>query len=277
MEPPRPQNALPVWHGTVAYDGTIYHGWQIQTEATTVQGEITSRLRRLFAIDDLRIAGTSRTDSGVHALDQHFSFPDLAPGRFTAERLAFLLRRWLPEQILLKELRLEAPEFHARHSACGKAYTYVVCCRPRVSPFQIPYVWHVDRELNLDSIRSAAEILVGTHDFSSLAAAREEAENPVRTIHRLEIVADGPYLYFNVVGNSFLYKMVRSIAGYLVLNVGRDARWTPQATVGMLAAAQRNAQVQTAPPQGLFLAKVFFDAEAWRSYTPILPPFAEAP
>jgi len=268
--------ALPgVWHGTISYDGTGYHGWQIQPGVRTVQGEITSRLRRLFNDDSLRIGGTSRTDAGVHALDQHFSFPDLHPGRFEEERLRFQLRRWLPSSICLVDLRLEEPGFHARHSACGKAYTYAVSRGEASSPFETPFVWHCTHPLNLVAMREAASALVGTHDFTSLSAnSKQKVDMPVKTIHRLEVIEDdgGDRLFFNVVGTSFLYKMVRSIVGYLILNAGRDPAWRAGKLEAMLADRRRDPDVQTAPPQGLFLGKVFYSDAAWPDYTPVLPP-----
>jgi len=264
-----------IWHGRLAYDGTRFHGWQIQPQVRTVQGELTRRLRLLFNCDHLRVSGTSRTDAGVHALEQHFSFADPAPGRFSEERLTFQLRRWLPDDILLRDLVLERDDFHARHSAEGKAYTYTVCRQEAPSPFEAAYVWACTHAIDLASIRAAASCLTGTHDFTALSAAgKQEVETPVKTIHRLDVMARGEHLYFNVVGTSFLYKMVRSIVGYLLLNVGRDRDWSPDKTGALLESKCRGADVQTAPPQGLFLAKVFFDANAWREYRPVLPPQA---
>lgn len=262
-----------VWHGVVCYDGTRFHGWQIQPEVATIQGEITSRLRCIFDCKDLRISGTSRTDAGVHALEQHFSFPDPAPGRFTAERLQFTLRRWLPPSILLRDMTLEEPTFHARHRAKAKAYSYAVCQAEAPSPFEAPYVWHCTHAVNADAIRKAARELVGRHDFTSLSAtSKQEVEDPVKMLHRLDVITRGNYLYFNVVGDSFLYKMVRSIVGYLVLCVGRDPEWTPSALRRMLETAARDPEVQTAPPQGLFLSKVFFADGSWQDYSPQIPP-----
>ncbi len=262
-----------VWHGSVAYDGSRFHGWQIQANARTVQGEIASRLQRLLGCPDLRLAGTSRTDAGVHALDQHFSFPDLVPGRFAPAQLAFLLERWLPDDLQLTSLELVSSDFHARHDACGKAYTYAIHPGPGCSPFARPFVWPVGHALCLETMRQAAELFVGTHDFTAFAANSKQAvDNPVKTIHRLEVVEHGGGLYVNVVGNSFLYKMVRSIVGYLVGRAGRAPDWSAAELTARLASGQRDAAVQTAPPQGLFLAKVFFQTDQWQTYVPLLPP-----
>lgn len=273
-QPPANGEAPVVWHGTIAYDGTGFHGWQVQSNAVTVQGELLRRLRLMYNNEDLKIAGTSRTDAGVHALDQHFSFVDPEPGRFSGDELEQRLRRWLPDSIYLKTLTRAADGFHARHSARGKGYTYTVFTGPAVSPFETRYVWHCPFAINRDAIRAAAACLTGSHDFTSLAGTTcGDVENPVKTIHKLEVIDVEDSLFFNVVGTSFLYKMVRSIVGYLMWNVGRDPDWRRQKTDALLAARKRDQDVQTAPAAGLFLGKVFFNDEEWRSYTPHLPPW----
>lgn len=231
----------------------------------------------MYNNEGLKLAGTSRTDAGVHALDQHFSFVDPEPGRFSGEELEKRLRRWLPDSIYLKTLTRGTDGFHARHSARGKGYTYTVSTGPAVSPFETRYVWHCPFAINRDAIREAATCLAGTHDFTSLAGTtREAVENPVKTIHKLEVIEVADTLFFNVVGTSFLYKMVRSIVGYLMWNVGRDTNWRRQKTESLLAARKRDQDVQTAPAAGLFLGKVFFQDDEWRSYTPHLPPWERA-
>ena len=120
---------------------------------------------------------------------------------------------------------------------------------------------------------AAAARLAGEHDFASFGVnPKRRIDTTVRTLHRLAVVADGPMIYFDVIGDSFLYKMVRSLVGYLVL-VGAEAR-PPHDADRVLAAKDRCAAGDSAPPQGLFLAKVFFGDDEWRDYTPALPPFA---
>ncbi|MDT8389859.1 MAG: tRNA pseudouridine(38-40) synthase TruA [Lentisphaeria bacterium] len=273
--PPPPGGDSPViWHGNVAYDGTRFHGWQVQPNVATVQGEILRRLRLMYNTENVTLAGTSRTDAGVHALDQHFSFADPEPGRFSAEELEARLRRWLPDTIYLKSLTRGAEGFHARHSARGKGYTYTVSTGPAVFPFETRYVWHCPFAVNRDAIRAAAARLIGTHDFTSLAVTtREELVNPVKTIHKLDVIEAEDTLFFNVVGTSFLYKMVRSIVGYLMWTVGRDPDWRERKTDALLAARERDQTVQTAPAAGLFLGKVFFRDDEWKDYIPRLPPW----
>ena len=266
-------DAVPIWHLAIAYDGTRYHGWQIQPEVPTVQGELQKRLRILFRDDALQTAGTSRTDAGVHALDQHVSF---VPGQACTPCLADIrhtLNRWLPPDIRVLSVDLRSPQFHARHSAVAKAYTYAVHVGDLCSPFDVRCVWHCRYPLELDALRAAAARLAGTHDFAAFGAnSGRDDEQTVKTLHRVEIVERPPYLYLVVVGDSFLYKMVRSLAGYLVGVAGRKPDWKPAELDALLAGGPRPSEVATAPPQGLFLAKVFFQPDEWVGYAPVLPP-----
>lgn len=271
LEPAGPRR---VWHLTIAYDGTDFHGWQIQPGIRTVQGELLERLKRLLRQPDLRIHGTSRTDAGVHALDQHVSFD--VPDGYERDLPEFhrILNRWLPDDLSVLRAEEAPPEFHARHAACGKAYTYVFHHGPRrPNPLFVRFLWQHHNPLDAEAMRRGAAHLVGTHDFSSFASSGSQADvDPVKTIHRLEILEQGDYLYLSVLGNSFLYKMVRTIAGTL-MHVGAGLI-EADAIAGILEQRNRAAARLTAPPQGLFLSKVFFDDAAWRDYRPPLPPFA---
>lgn len=260
-------------HLTLSYDGHGYNGWQVQPNVPTIQGVLRDRLRILFNAPDLRVQGTSRTDAGVHALDQHASFtlppeaPDLAP-----DHVKYVLNRWLPPAIRIRACELREPGFNARHHARGKAYTYVIANSMDVSPFESRYAWLYAKKLDLVAMRAAAARLEGTHDFASFAAnAKCENENTVKTLWRVELHQDGDFIFLNVMGDSFLYKMVRAIAGFLI-HVGRGS-CTPDDTAAVLAAQNRAAAADSAPAQGLFLAKVFWEQDAWRSYQPLLPPW----
>jgi len=260
------------WHLSLAYDGTRFSGWQVQPRLRTVQGELADRLRRLFNDPELRVAGTSRTDGGVHALDQQVSFEADTPADFTPDRLHGILNRWLPEDMMVTAVREALLGFNVRFAAAGKAYTYVVNPGDRLLPMFSPFVWHYRRELDLAAMREAAAHLVGEHDFSSFAAnPKREVESHVRRVHRVEVVPVDGLLCFDVVGESFLYKMVRGMVGWLV-HVGRGGA-PPEATAAVLAAQDRGAAADSAPPQGLFLARVFFQPDEWRHYRPLLPPF----
>ncbi|MBP5300006.1 MAG: tRNA pseudouridine synthase A, partial [Victivallales bacterium] len=240
----------------------------------TVQGELLRRLRLMLRAPELRIFGSSRTDAGVHALDQQVSFEVVMPKDLPADEMGYRLQRWLPDDILLKSVRICSTPFNARYDNCGKAYTYCIAPGCRVHPLYRRFFWRAPHELCVDAMREAARHLEGEHDFASFAVNPGKViESTVRNLRRLEVLApeDG-MIYVNAVGDSFLYKMVRSLVGYLV-HVGQGYA-KPEEAASVLAGRDRSLAADSAPAQGLFLAKVFFDPDEWRSYQPVIPPFA---
>lgn len=270
-----PSNSKPVWHLTLSYDGRAYCGWQVQPKQTTVQGLLEARLRILFNSPELYVVATSRTDAGVHALDQHVSFvvPETAPAEMTPANVKRIMNRWLPLDIRVLECEIREPEFHARYGARGKAYTYVIANTPQVTPFEAQYAWvYPNRTLDVPAMRQAAAMLEGVHDFASFAAnAGVVVDDTYRRLWKVEVIQDGGWIYLNVLGESFMYKMVRAIAG-LLLHVGRGS-CKPEEVRAIMDARNRAAAADSAPPQGLFLCKVFWTQDAWKEYTPKLPPF----
>ena len=261
------------FHLTVSYDGTDYYGWQIQPEHKTIQGEIRKRLRLMLRQPELKIAGCSRTDSGVHALDQQVSFTAMVESDMTPEQLMYKLNRWLPDDILVKAAREVDAGFNARFANHGKAYTYCISPGQRVNPLCAKYVWRTPHALDVDAMRKAAKYLEGEHDFASFTVnPGKEIGSTVRLLHRLELVERHGLLYVIAVGESFLYKMVRSLTGYLV-HVGHGYA-APEDTPKVLAALNRCEAADSAPACGLFLAKVFWTPDEWQTYEPLLPPFA---
>jgi len=268
------QLPLPVWHLRIAYDGSNYHGWQIQSNSATVQKTVQQPLQRLFRDPLLTLAGSSRTDTGVHALDQQASFTTTSTLTVTPAKLKQLLNRWMPADVRITSVTLEDPSFHARHSACGKAYTYVLSLGNFCSPFLSRYAWHCDAELNLGAMRLAAQQLVGEHDFASFANSQSvPLQTTWRTLYAVNLQLQAPLLFISVVGSSFMYKMVRNIVGYLV-HVGENNITDVQATQQVLAACNRAAAPMPAPAQGLFLDRVFYSEQQRCSYQPTFPPFA---
>lgn len=261
------------WHLAIAYDGSAFSGWQIQPDRCTVQGEMLKRLRLMLRAPQLRIYGSSRTDAGVHALDQQVSFAVEMPADLPPGELVSRLNRWLPETILVKSGRICDAPFNARYDNCGKAYTYCIAPGIKINPLFCRYVWKTPHPLDLEAMREAASYLEGEHDFASFAVNPGKAvESTVRNLRRLEVLSPGDGLvYVNAVGDSFLYKMVRSLAGYLV-HVGYGyAR--PGEARRVLEGRNRSLAADSAPSSGLFLARVFYDHDAWRDYQPVLPPF----
>ena len=262
------------FHLRISYDGTNYHGWQVQPDGrTTVQGELLHRLRLMLRNPELRIFGSSRTDSGVHALDQQVSFEADLPDDILPESLGHRLNRWLPDDIVVKSCRVCDSPFNARYDNCGKAYVYCISPGIKINPLWCRYVWRAPHELNLDAMRQAAAYLQGSHDFSSFTANPGiEIEDKVRNLQRLEVIEKNGLVYVVAVGESFLYKMVRGLVGYLV-HVGFGYA-SPEDALTVLEAKDRTKAADSAPARGLFLARVFYDRDEWKEYQPPLPPFA---
>ena len=243
------------WRCTCAYDGSGYAGWQSQTSRDTVQDVIEARLREICQ-RPIRIHGSGRTDAGVHANGQVFHFD--AAWRHTAQKFQTALRAGLPPTIQIKSIATIKADFHARYSARGKRYSYRIY-EGAADPFQQAFVLSRERlrRLDRDRMRAAAKILVGRHDFRPFAADNgAELEDPVRDLNRLEIAGSGRSLKLIFEANGFLYKMVRSITGAL-LAVG-EGRLEVEAIRSLLASGLRTEAVETAPPQGLFLERVFY-------------------
>jgi tRNA pseudouridine38-40 synthase len=241
------------WKCTCAYDGAPFAGWQSQAGGTAIQDMIEARLAQIFKTP-LRIHGSGRTDAGVHARGQVFHFD--AAWRHEPAKLLAALRSGLPPAIQIRTVRAVAADFHARFGATGKRYAYHVHLGD-ADPFTRPYCWPVFRPLDLAAMRAAAAVLLGRHDFRAFTALNgPEREDTVRDLRRLDVVRRGRRVTITAEANGFLYKMVRSLAGVLVA-VG-EGRLTPADVRDLLAARVRTARVETAPPQGLFLEKVFY-------------------
>lgn len=243
------------WKCVCAYDGAGFAGWQSQPGGNGVQDVIEARLAQVTGAVR-RIHGSGRTDAGVHARGQVFHFD--APWRHPPERLQAALRGGLPGTIQLKRLQAVSADFHARFSAIGKRYTYHLYLGD-ADPFTRPYVWAVERPQPLDVARmtQAAELLRGRHDFAAFAANNGAVrEDTVRDLRRLDLVRRGRQVTLRFEADGFLYKMVRSLTGALVA-VG-EGKLTVEDITRLLAGAQRTEAVQTAPPQGLFLDRVYY-------------------
>ena len=247
----------------VAFDGTDYNGWQWQPDAVTVQEVIEKTLTQLYAGTKIAIIGSSRTDSGVHANAFAVSFSVPARPAITPFKLHGALNNMLPDAIRIRSLKPVEPDFHARFDAKGKAYTYIIN-HGQKSPFNNRYALFSYQRLNVQAIREAAALLVGTHDFSSFAVNNRQYKTTVRTIFRIEIQEFGDLICITFVGNGFLYKMIRCIIGTLLaVGIGKSS---PTEVGAILAAKERDAAHNTALPHGLFLMKVFYDESAMENF-----------
>jgi len=242
---------------TIAFDGTAYQGWQAQKIGTGVQEKVEAALAKLFPSRP-RLHGSSRTDTGVHALGlvAHFEVPR-AEFKMPIRKLALALNAWLPEDIRVLAAARAPAAFHARFDATGKQYRYFVWNQPGMNPLLRHTAWHVPRKLDPVAMRAAARQFVGKHDFRSFAANPGYARrSTVRTLTRCDLRRSGPLLTFILEGDGFLYKMCRGIVGTLV-QVGLG-RYTVADIPRMLAGRDRRAAGMNAPAHGLVLWKVFY-------------------
>ena len=262
------------WKLTLAYDGTHFHGWQVQPDLETVQGLLRRKLEQVVRGPVTLPQGSGRTDAGVHALGQVASFT--LEAAIPAENLVRALNRALPASVRVLGAEEVTAEFHARHSAVGKTYEYRIF--PRVSgfaasgleharervcpPFLAPYVWDCPWYVDLGRARQAAAQIVGEHDFTSFAAVdpelregeRAEARPGLKTIYRSEWIKQDGLLVYRVEGSGFLHHMVRNLVGTFV-DVARG-RGEAEEIRAVLEARDRSAAGPTAPAQGLFLVGV---------------------
>ncbi len=240
---------------TLAYDGTAYSGWQVQPRHTTVQGELERVLRELSG-QPTRVESSGRTDSGVHAREQvaHFDFPS---NRFEPAALQRGMNALLEADIRVLNVRKVARSFHARFSAKGKEYRYFIHNDGVLSPFHRHYRTWIKEPLDVPAMCQAAQSLEGYHDFAAFAAnPNREVDGTSRNVYRLTVTKRGPEIVMRVVGDGFLYKMVRSMAGFLI-RIGRG-EVGPETASTILASQIRTARVPTAPPEGLFLWRVYY-------------------
>jgi tRNA pseudouridine38-40 synthase len=241
------------WKCVCAYDGTTFNGWQSQEGGNTIQDLVERQLEKMFG-RKIRIEGSGRTDSGVHALAQVFHFD--AEWKHGPEKLRVALQTGLPRSIQLKRLGPVAPTFHARFAAKGKVYRYHVFLGV-ADPFTTAYCWSVNRDLDWSAIKAAARVLRGRHDFWAFSGENDRTyATTVRDLRRLDIARKGRKVALTFEADGFLYKMVRSLAGALV-NVGLG-KLTPEEVAALLKTRRRTPAVLTAPAQGLFLVKVIY-------------------
>jgi tRNA pseudouridine38-40 synthase len=253
------------WKLILAYDGTDFHGWQIQPDHITVQGELAAAIERVTG-ERVLPQGSGRTDAGVHALAQVASFELNAA--IPPENLHRALNRTLPAAIRVLSAEHARVDFHARHSVRAKTYEYRILQAEICPPWRARYVYTFSRPLDLDRMEAAAGLVTGEHDFTSFAAsdpdAATRASDPldvdarpdnIRTIYSSSFTSEeGALLIYRVRGNGFLHHMVRNLVGTFI-DVGRD-HIAPEDVDRILKQRSRSAAGPTAPARGLFLNSV---------------------
>jgi tRNA pseudouridine38-40 synthase len=231
------------------YDGTNYHGWQIQPTGTTIQGILTEVLSMLDGRAVI-VHGAGRTDAGVHAEGQVANF--LFHRAMTEERLLRAINGNLPPDIRVKDVAVVSSEFHARFDAKAKTYRYTFFLGKVVSPFIYRYVYHCGFPLNLDRIYEAVGLLKGQHDFAAFSTKSPKRATTIRHITAIDVLREGDLLKLEITADGFLRYMVRRIAGTL-REVGRGRISLDQVQLMLTAAAEGGPSL---PAKGLTLVRV---------------------
>lgn len=238
---------------TLSYDGTAYHGWQIQPNGITVQQVLQEGLFKVLG-KPTGATGCSRTDAGVHAREFccHIDCDDNIPDS------AFLrgLNSTLPSDIAVKDVKQVATDFHARYNAKGKTYKYRILNSNIKDPFLSRYAWQIERKLDTDKMNAFCERIVGTHDFYAFSSSGRTVEDTVRTVSDCFAERNGDEILLTVTANGFLYNMVRIIVG-TAIEVS-DGKINPLDTEDILKSKRRDLAGVTAKPEGLMLWKVHY-------------------
>ena len=238
----------------LSYDGSGFSGYQVQPNKRTVQSEVEAVLAKMHKGQLVKVVASGRTDAGVHAKGQVIHFD--SPLSITDEKWGIALNSLLPEDIADQSVEKVSDSFHARYDTIGKEYRYSLYLSAMRDPFQRKYAYQYPYRLNFTAINEASNYLLGTHDFTSFCSAKTEVEDKVRTIESIELTLVSDHLTFRFNGNGFLYNMVRILVGTL-LEVGAGDR-NPAELEAILAKKDRSFAGKTAPPQGLYLWKVFY-------------------
>ena len=239
---------------TIEYDGTGYHGWQRQKSDPSVQGEIEKALEKMTRQKTV-VNGSGRTDAGVHALAQTANFKSAAG--LAEEAFQMGLNSLLKDDIVIRDCRVVADDFHARYDAKGKIYQYFILNSRIPSAVCRNYVWHIRKTLDFYAMQRAADHLLGEHDFKAFEGSGSPRSSTVRRVARAEMTrASSENICFTIEANGFLRYMVRNIVGTLV-DVGLS-KTTPEDFKTILESDDRSRAGATAPPQGLFLVEVLY-------------------
>lgn len=243
---------------TMAYDGHLFHGFQMQPNQRTVQGTIEEALMKMTKGKRVIVDGSGRTDAGVHAVGQVIQF-DYPGNEIPPQKMVLALNSMMPMDIIFKNAEIVSQDFHVRYSIKGKWYRYRVSLDHFVNPFKRFYTGHYPYPIDLEKMQIAAKDLLGTHDFTSFAASGGQIVNKVRTMYYVNVQKDeeNNEIIFDFICSGFLYNMVRILVATL-LQIGNGKR--PVHDLPRVIKAKDRLQVtETAQASGLYLYHVFYD------------------
>lgn len=238
---------------TISFDGTAYHGWQVQENAATVQQTLQDALQQICSRRD-NVVGCSRTDAGVHA--NMYCCNIRTEHSIACDKLVTALNAVLPRDIAALDCKEVDFDFHARYDCSSKEYIYRIWNSPNKNPFLYNYALHYKYPLDEKLLDSQAKQFIGTHDFSSFCAAGSSVEDTVRTVMNASVERNGDEVIFRVEANGFLYNMVRIMTGTLI-DISRG-RIPENSVPQIIEAKNRFAAGYTAPARGLYLNKIHY-------------------
>ncbi|RIN37815.1 tRNA pseudouridine(38-40) synthase TruA [Staphylococcus succinus] len=244
----------------ISYQGSQFLGFQIQQNGRTVQQQFERILKRMHK-HHVRIQATSRTDSGVHAIQQYFHFDSEL--NISEQQWKYVMNRALPDDVYVKDVRFVDEAFHCRYDCVGKSYRYKVYQSPHKDPFQSGLKTYIPDTLDIDKMDRAAQLFIGTHDFTGFCSQKTEIESKVRTLYNSRIKKTTDGFDYIVTGSGFLYNMVRVLMAFLI-EVGKGKR-EPEEVPYLLELKDRNQIPFTAPAEGLYLEKIYFTSEALKN------------
>lgn len=236
----------------IEYDGTRYSGWQMQKNARTVQGELSSAIGKVLHSPDFKLYGAGRTDAGVHALRQVAHLE--AKTMLAPEILRRKINDELPADVNILEIEKAPPQFHARRDAIARSYLYQISRRR--TAFGKKMVWWIKDQLDINRMQAAADLFVGMKDFQSFTADDPEEKSTKVHIEKIEIGEHGDLILIRFLGSHFLWKMVRQVVG-VIAEVGRGKLTVEQARTFLDRRSNQPATL-TAPPSGLFLERIYY-------------------
>ena len=242
----------------IKYLGTAFHGFQVQPDKRTIQGELCAATELAFGMP-CKVTGCSRTDSGVHANEFCLTIENDG-GTIPPQSLPLAIARFLPDDICLFYAKECDGEFHPRYDAVGKEYLYRIYNEKVQDPFEFGRAWFLPRIITdegLRKMRLAAERIIGEHDFSAFMSAGSDTEDTVRCVDYLNIERRGSVIEIRIHANGFLYNMVRIIVG--TLSEVAFGRFTPDDISRIIESRDRNNAGMTAPAAGLYLNRVDYD------------------
>lgn len=238
----------------IEFDGTNYSGWQIQNDQVTVQGVIEEAIKVVTKDHQVKINGSSRTDSGVHAVGMVANFN--TNSTIPAEKFRDAINTKLPDDIAIVKSEEVALDFHPRYCCLGKTYSYTIINRVEKVALRKNYAYHVKQELNIENMKEACKYFIGTHDFKAFRSQGSSVKTTVRNIKELYIVKNGQEIKIYITADGFLYNMVRNIVGTLIY-VG-TGKIKPEDIVTIINSKDRSKAGTCVPPNGLVLEKVYY-------------------